>query len=334
MLCRVIRACFAISSTTSCRHTSLNLFDLQRRELIICKFRQLRRAEHRLVAHQQRRRDFGVVVRLAGVHIEHELPERAFEPRQAFLQNNKARAGELGRGLEIHLAERFAKLEMLLRRERVVALGPETMMLDIVVRVLAVGHFVERQIGNFGERVVELFGRLASLPPPSPESIPSAPRLRPAAPSAFSSSLAFFASPISFDAAFRRACAVSAAWIAARRFSSSAISRSACGSSPRRAKRAVESLGIFADEADVVHAVRHPDARHGRDLIPAMPRLSPFEAARSDVDARDEPDGMTNQSPDNTPQSLRGLGGAAAAAAARSAAARFSTQRTDQIEPS
>jgi hypothetical protein len=35
-------------------------------------------------------------------------------------------------------------------------------------------------------------------------------------PFALSSSFAFFASPISFEAAFRRACAASAAWIAVR----------------------------------------------------------------------------------------------------------------------
>ena len=106
------------------------------------------------------------------MHIEHELPERAFEPRQALLQHDKARAGQLRRGLEIHLAERFAEIEMLLRRERIIALRPETMMLDIVVLVLAVGHFVERQIGNFGQRFFELLGGRLLLPPPSPESIP------------------------------------------------------------------------------------------------------------------------------------------------------------------
>jgi hypothetical protein len=48
------------------------------RELIILKFRQLSGAEHRFVSRQQRRRDLGVVVRLAGVHVEHELTERTF----------------------------------------------------------------------------------------------------------------------------------------------------------------------------------------------------------------------------------------------------------------
>jgi hypothetical protein len=56
------------------------------------------------------------------------------------------------------LRKRFAKLEMLLGRERVIALGSETMMLDIVVLVLAVRHFVERQVRNFGKRGVKIAG--------------------------------------------------------------------------------------------------------------------------------------------------------------------------------
>ena len=86
--------------------------------------------------------------------IEHELAERAFEPGKALFQHDKTRAGKFGRGLEIHLAERFAKLEMLLWLERIVAPGPEMMALDVVVLVLAVGHVVERQIGDFGKCVV------------------------------------------------------------------------------------------------------------------------------------------------------------------------------------
>ena len=83
------------------------------------------------------------------MHIEHELAERAFEPRQAFFQNDKTRAGEFRRGFEIHLAERFAEIEMLLRCERIIAFCPKTMTLDVVVCILAVGHVVERQIWEF-----------------------------------------------------------------------------------------------------------------------------------------------------------------------------------------
>jgi hypothetical protein len=47
------------------------------------------------------------------MQIEHELPECAFKPRQAFLQDDKSRAGQFGRTLEIHLAKRFAQIKML-----------------------------------------------------------------------------------------------------------------------------------------------------------------------------------------------------------------------------
>ena len=82
-------------------------------KLIITEFRQLRRAEHRLVAHNKRWRYFVVSV-LARMQVEHELSERAFESRKTFLQNHKTRTGKLRRGLEIHLSERFAQFEMLL----------------------------------------------------------------------------------------------------------------------------------------------------------------------------------------------------------------------------
>ena len=86
-------------------------------KLVLYKFWELRGTKHRLIAHQKRRRDFSVVMRLACVHIEHELTERALEPRQAFFQNHKTRAGKFCSSFEIHLAERFAEIEMLLWRK-------------------------------------------------------------------------------------------------------------------------------------------------------------------------------------------------------------------------
>ncbi len=68
---------------TTCRHG----------ELILAKLRQLRRAEHRGVAHEQRWRDLRIAV-LVGVQIEHELRERAFEPRELALIDDEARAGK------------------------------------------------------------------------------------------------------------------------------------------------------------------------------------------------------------------------------------------------
>ena len=75
------------------------------------------------------------------------------------------------------------------------------------------------------------------------------------------SSFAFLASPISFEAALRRACACSDLRIAARRFSSIASSDGDNGSSPRRFRRGVESAGVVADRFDVVHGDSVPRSR-------------------------------------------------------------------------
>ena len=65
---------------------------LPRAKHVFGGLRQVTRAIGGLFAHQQRRIDLGVTV-LVGVEIEHELPDRALEPRQAFFQHDKARAG-------------------------------------------------------------------------------------------------------------------------------------------------------------------------------------------------------------------------------------------------
>src|SRR2546430_8170114 len=93
---------------------------------------------------------------LSRVQIEHELRERALESCEPALQHHEARAGKLGGGLEIHLPERLAEVEMPLRLKSVITLGPEPMVLDVVARVLPTRYFVKRQIRNLRKRVVEL----------------------------------------------------------------------------------------------------------------------------------------------------------------------------------
>ena len=83
------------------------------------------------------------------------MHQRPLESRQRSLQDDKTRTREFRSGLEIHQAERFAQIEMLLRLERIFALGAEAVMLDIVVRVGAVGNIVERQVWNFRKRGIE-----------------------------------------------------------------------------------------------------------------------------------------------------------------------------------
>ena len=83
---------------------------------------------------------------LACVHIEHELAERALEPRQTLLQDNKAGAGEFGRKLEIHLSERFAQIEVLLRLEYVISFFAKYVMLDVAACIGAIRHVIERRV--------------------------------------------------------------------------------------------------------------------------------------------------------------------------------------------
>ncbi len=52
------------------------------------------------------------------MQVEHELAKRALEPRERSFQDHESGAGEFRGGLEIHEAERLAKLEMLLRPKR------------------------------------------------------------------------------------------------------------------------------------------------------------------------------------------------------------------------
>ena len=78
-------------------------------KLIVLEFRKLGRAKHRVIAHKERRIDFGVAM-LLGVNIEHELAERTFKPRQAPLQHDKARAGKLCSRRKIHVAKRVTKV--------------------------------------------------------------------------------------------------------------------------------------------------------------------------------------------------------------------------------
>ena len=102
---------------------------------------------------------------LARVEIEHELTDRAFQPRQSLLQHHEARARQFRGGLEIHVAERATEIIMRLRREGVVADLAVDVTLHIAMLVCAFGHVVERQVRNrcqlFGQHLVRrLRGKL------------------------------------------------------------------------------------------------------------------------------------------------------------------------------
>ena len=131
-------------------------------ELILLELRQLRRAEHGVVAHQHRRLDLDIAV-FGRVQVEHELFERAREAGERPLQHDEARARELGGDVEVHQAQRLAELEMLARLVHPSEFRPDAPAahLDVAGLVLAVGNVVERQVGNFCERGLERRARLA-----------------------------------------------------------------------------------------------------------------------------------------------------------------------------
>ena len=130
------------------------------------------------------------------------------------------------------------------------------MVLDVAVLVLAIRH---------------LGGAAGSGSRPAPHPVQSdacfssrlqrrdrllqLPRPRPSAPAAAASSLFFFAAPISFEAALRRACSCSAFMIAARGASRPvAVSLADCGVQPApRSSRASKAPGFVANPFDVVH---------------------------------------------------------------------------------
>ncbi len=84
----------------------------------------------------------------AGVQIEHELPERAFQSRQGAPQHDEARAGEFGGRGEIHQPQRLAQLEMLLRREVEVVWRPVLRQHDVGALIGAVRHLEVQDIGQ------------------------------------------------------------------------------------------------------------------------------------------------------------------------------------------
>ena len=62
-----------------------------REELVLLKFGQLTGSEHRVVAHENGRRDFRIA-KFAGVQIEHELRQRPLEACETIFEYDKTRA--------------------------------------------------------------------------------------------------------------------------------------------------------------------------------------------------------------------------------------------------
>ena len=135
-------------------------------------------------------------------------------------------------------------------------------MLDVAVLVLAVRHFGERQVRDGGESFCRALPRPPSPPPPSPacrslNSLTSAISLLAAASSFFA-----LAWPISFEAAFRRACACSnfvdrgaAALVDREQVPDENCLRDVVVERPT-AQRLIECGSVLSDPTNVVHVTR------------------------------------------------------------------------------
>ena len=86
-------------------------------EEVLGELGELAGAEERLGVDHVGREDFGVAV-LAGVQVEHEVGQRAFEAGSLAEVDDEARAGDLGGALEVEDAEALADLPVRAGRGR------------------------------------------------------------------------------------------------------------------------------------------------------------------------------------------------------------------------
>ena len=126
-----------------------------RAEHVFSRFRQLPRAEHRLVAHQQWRRHLDIAEFLS-MQIEHELGEPPLQPRQILPQHHKPRSGEPSGAAKIHqsktLAEHLMRSRLEIKQWRLALAAHQ----QVGPFVRAVRHFLGRQIRQSGQDLIDL----------------------------------------------------------------------------------------------------------------------------------------------------------------------------------
>ena len=114
-------------------------------EQILRELRELAGAVHGFGVDDVGRKDFGVAV-LAGVEVEHEVGESAFETRAQRPVDGEARAGEFGGAFEVEDAELLAEFPVRLGREIELGRSAPAAGFDVVGLTLADGHAVIRKI--------------------------------------------------------------------------------------------------------------------------------------------------------------------------------------------
>ncbi len=92
---------------------------------------------------------------LAGLHIQHELPERPVQPRNPPAQEGKPCTREPRAGFEIH-AQRGRDVGVFFRREIELAQAPPARDFDIFLLIRAIRHIGAGQVGDNLQRRLQL----------------------------------------------------------------------------------------------------------------------------------------------------------------------------------
>jgi len=117
-----------------------------RGEQIRLELRQLPGADERLGPHQVRYVNLGVPV-LAAMQVEHELRERAMQPRDLSTHHHEARSGDARCHFEIEPAEPLADLDVIAWRELEAARLAPARNLAVGALIAPVGHRLIEQVG-------------------------------------------------------------------------------------------------------------------------------------------------------------------------------------------
>ena len=124
-------------------------------EQVVDELRELSGAAQHVGRDEIRDVDLPVAV-LAGVHVDHELDERAVQAREPPAQGDEPAPGELRRQLEVERAERDAEVGVVLRLEVEARRLPDPALLAVVVLVPALGHGVVGEIGDLEGDALDL----------------------------------------------------------------------------------------------------------------------------------------------------------------------------------
>ena len=120
-------------------------------EELLLELRQLPGAEHRVGVHEVRQPQLRVAV-LARLHVEHELRDRALEPRQRPPHDGEARFRELRGAIHVEQAEGAADVLVRLRLELEAARRAPAPNLDVLLVALARRHRRVRDVRDLDEQ--------------------------------------------------------------------------------------------------------------------------------------------------------------------------------------